>query len=87
MSNYGIHGYHKIRLQAYQLSIAGYKEKSQIYKSPFDIAHRGDSKSDLMPQKEKVNFTLTISKVRNKQIQLVNIIHTDEPDLKILTFV
>ena len=47
-----------------QLSIASYKEKSHIYKSPFDIAHRRDSKSDFMQHKEKVNFTLTISKVR-----------------------
>ena len=64
MSNYGIHGYHKIRLQAYQLSITDYKEKSQIYKSPFDIAHWRDFKSDFMQQKEKLNLRLTISKVR-----------------------
>lgn len=84
MSNYDIHGYHKIRLQAYQLNIAGYKEKSQIYNSPFDIAHRRDSKSDFMQQKEKVNFRFP--KLENKQIQLVNIIFTDEPGMKILTF-
>ena len=33
---------------SYQLSIAGYKEKSQIYKSPFDILDMGEILSQIL---------------------------------------